>query len=86
MTFPSAAAELPLLGSLRQTRAKDVDCGHDCPHLLLTYGQSVTVTWDELAEQDIPTTQRLHGLQAFEKTLLSGHRLEAVALDLSAAR
>ena len=77
--FPSAAAELPLLGlgSLRQTRVKDVDCGHDCPRSLLMSGQGGTVTGDELAEQDIATTQRLHGLKAFEKTLSSGHGLEA---------
>ena len=77
VTFPSTAAELPLSGSLRQTRAKDVACGHDCPHSLLMSGQGGTVTGDELAQQDIATTQRLHGLKAFEKTLSSGHRLEA---------
>ena len=77
VTFPSTAAELPLSGSLRQTRTKDVDCGHNCPHSLLMSGQGGTVTGDELAEQDIATTQRLHGLKAFEKTLPSGHRLEA---------
>jgi len=71
------AAELPHLSSLRQTRAKDVHCGHDCPHSLLMRGQRGTVTGDELAQQDIATTKRLHGLKAFEKTLPSGHRLEA---------
>jgi hypothetical protein len=39
--------------------------------------QGGTVTWDELAEQDIAMTQRLHGLKAFEKTPPSGHGLEA---------
>jgi hypothetical protein len=61
------AAELPHLSSLRQTRAKDVHCGHNCPHSLLMRGQRGTVTGDELAQQDIATTQRLHGLKAFQK-------------------
>ena len=61
------AAELPRSGGLRQTRAKDVHCGHDCPHSLLMSGQGGTVTGDELAQQDIATTQRLHGLEAFQK-------------------
>ena len=67
-----------LLGSLRQARAKDVHRGHDCPHSLLMRGQRGTVTGDELAQQDIATTQRLHGLEAFKKTLPSGHRLDAL--------
>jgi hypothetical protein len=39
-------------------------------------GQRRTVTGDVLAQQDIATTQRLHGLEAFEKTLPGDHRLE----------
>ena len=57
-------------------RAKDVHCSHDCPHSLLMRGQRGTVTGDELAQQDIATTQRLHGLEAFEKMLSGDHRLE----------
>jgi hypothetical protein len=76
VTASASATELPRSGSLRQTRAKDVSCGYDCPHSLLMSGQGGTVTWDELAQQDIATTQRLHGLEAFEKTLPGGHRLE----------
>ena len=40
-------------------------------------GQGGTVTGDELAQQDIATTQRLHGFKAFEKALPGDHRLEA---------
>jgi hypothetical protein len=54
----------PLSGSLRQTRAKDVRRSHNCPHSLLMSGQGGTVTGDELAEQNIAMTQRLHGLKA----------------------
>jgi hypothetical protein len=75
--FPSTAAELLLSGGLRQTRAKDVHCTHNRPHSLLMSGQGGSVTWDELAQPDIATTQRLHGLKAFQKTLPSGHRPEA---------
>ena len=64
-----------LSGSPRQARAKDVHRGHDSPHSLLMSGQGGTVTRDELAQQDIATTQRLHGLEAFERTLPSGQRL-----------
>ncbi len=28
-------------------------------------GQGGTVTWDELAQQNMATTQRLHGFKAF---------------------
>ena len=58
-------------------RAKDVHCSHDRPHSLLMSGQGGTVTWDELAQQDMTTTQRLYGFKGFQKTLPSGHRLEA---------
>ena len=34
------------------------------------------VTGDELAQQDIATTQLLHGVKAFEKTLPGDPRLE----------
>ncbi len=40
-------------------------------------GQGGTVSEDELAQQEIATTQRLHGLEAFENTLPGDHRLEA---------
>jgi hypothetical protein len=73
--FPSTAAEVPLSGSFRQPRAKHR--GHDRPHSLLMSGQGRTLTRDELAQQDMATTQRLHGLKGFQKTLPSGHRLEA---------
>src|SRR5262249_16325959 len=39
-------------------------------------GQGGTVTGDELAQQDIATTQRLHGLEAFQKTPPDDQRLE----------
>jgi hypothetical protein len=67
----------PVSGSLRQTRAKDVHGGHDRPHSLLSCGQGGPVTWDELAQQNLATTQRPHGLKAFEKTLPSDHRLDS---------
>jgi hypothetical protein len=66
-SFPNSVAEVPLSGSFRQTRAKDVHRGHDRPPSLLMSGQGGTVTWDELAQQGMATTERLHGLKAFEK-------------------
>ncbi len=73
--FLALRLSFSLSGSLRQTRAKDVHRGHDCPDSLLMSGQAGTVIRDELAQQDMATTQRLHGFKAFQKRLSSGHRL-----------
>ncbi len=37
--FPSTRPSFTRSGSLRQTRAKDVHCGHDCPHSLLMWAR-----------------------------------------------